>query len=324
MFKNWSKYDEQVLIGLYKRMYQARTFEETLYFLFLQGKIPGSLHQSQGQEAVSVGVCSLLNKDDVVYSTHRPHSDYIAKGADMTRLIAEILGREGGCCRGKGGSMHICDTSVGAMPANAIVGGNVPIAAGSALAFKLMGNDRVAVSFSGDGASNEGSWHEALNLASLKNLPVLFVTINNQWASSTSFNQSTRVECISARAAAYGITGTTADGMDVLAVREAVEPALKKAREGKGPTLLEFMCYRFVGHSRSDPANYRSKDELDEWKKKDPIKITREKLVESGVLNEAGILKLEEGVKAEIEASVEEADKSPKPQPEECLEDVYA
>jgi acetoin:2,6-dichlorophenolindophenol oxidoreductase subunit alpha len=324
MFKNWSKYDNQVLVGLYQKMYQARTFEETLYFLFLQGKIPGSLHQSQGQEAVSVGVCSLLNKDDVVYSTHRPHSDYIAKGADMTRLIAEILGREGGCCRGKGGSMHICDTSVGAMPANAIVGGNVPIAAGSALAFKLMGSDRVAVSFSGDGASNEGSWHEALNLASLKNLPVLFVTINNQWASSTSFHQSTRVECISDRAAAYGITGTTADGMDVLAVREAVEPALKKAREGKGPTLLEFMCYRFVGHSRSDPANYRSKEELDEWKKKDPIKITREKLVESGVLNEAGVIKLEERIKTEIDAAVEEADKSPKPQPEECLEDVYA
>lgn len=309
---------------LYQKMYKARTFEETLYFLFLQGKIPGSLHQSQGQEAVSVGVCSLLNSDDVIYSTHRPHSDYISKGADMTRVIAEILGREGGCCRGKGGSMHICDTSIGAMPANAIVGGNVPIATGSALAFKLMGGTRVAVSFSGDGASNEGSWHEALNLAALRNLPVLFVTINNQWASSTSFHQSTRVECISERAAAYGIPGTTSDGMDVLAVREAVEPALKRARSGKGPTLLEFMSYRFVGHSRSDPANYRAKEELDEWKKKDPIKVTREKMIESGVLDEKGVAKLEEKIKAEIDAAVEEADKSPKPQPEECLEDVYA
>jgi TPP-dependent pyruvate/acetoin dehydrogenase alpha subunit len=324
MFKNWSKYDPKLLMELYQKMYKARTFEETLYFLFLQGKIPGSLHQSQGQEAVSVGVCSLLNKDDVVYSTHRPHSDYISKGADMTRVIAEILGREGGCCRGKGGSMHICDTSVGAMPANAIVGGNVPIAAGSALAFKLMGSPRVAVSFSGDGASNEGSWHEALNLAALKNLPVLFVTINNQWASSTSFHQSTRVECISERAAAYGISGTTSDGMDVLAVREAVAPALKRARSGKGPTLLEFMSYRFVGHSRSDPANYRAKEELEEWKKKDPIKVTREKLIESGVTDEKGVAELEAKVKAEIDAAVEEADKSPKPQPEECLEDVYA
>ena len=324
MFKNWSKYDPGLLKELYQKMYKARTFEETLYFLFLQGKIPGSLHQSQGQEAVSVGVCSLLNKDDVVYSTHRPHSDYISKGADMTRVIAEILGREGGCCRGKGGSMHICDTSVGAMPANAIVGGNVPIAAGSALAFKLMGGTRVAVSFSGDGASNEGSWHEALNLAALKNLPVLFVTINNQWASSTPFHQSTRVECISERAAAYGIPGSTSDGMDVLAVREAVEPALKRARSGKGPTLLEFMSYRFVGHSRSDPANYRAKEELEEWKKKDPIKVTREKLIESGVWDEKGVAKLEAKVKAEIDAAVEEADKSPKPQPEECLEDVYA
>jgi TPP-dependent pyruvate/acetoin dehydrogenase alpha subunit len=324
MFENWSKYDKQTLTGLYRKMYLARTFEETLYFLFLEGKIPGSLHQSQGQEAVSVGVCSLLNGDDVVYSTHRPHSDYIAKGANLTRLIAEILGREGGCCRGKGGSMHICDLSAGAMPANAIVGGNVPIAAGSALAFKLMGSSRVAVSFSGDGASNEGSWHEALNLAALKNLPVLFVTINNQWASSTPFYQSTRIECLSDRAASYGIQGITSDGMDVLAVRDAVMPALEKARAGKGPTLLEFMCYRLVGHSRSDPANYRSKEEVEEWKKKDPIKVTREKLVQSKLLSELEVTKLEKEVKAEIDAAVEEADKSPKPQPEECLEDVYA
>jgi pyruvate dehydrogenase E1 component alpha subunit len=324
MFENWKKYDRETLAGLYRKMFQARLFEETLYFLFLEGKIPGSLHQSQGQEAVSVGVCSLLNKDDVVYSTHRPHSDYLAKGADMTRLIAEILGRRDGCCKGKGGSMHICDVSVGAMPANAIVGGNVPIAAGSALAFKLKGSRQVAVSFTGDGAANEGVWHEALNLAALYNLPVLFVTINNQWASSTPFKQSVRVEHISERAVAYGMPGVTADGMDVLAVREATEPALERARSGKGPTLLEFMCYRFVGHSRSDPANYRSKEEVEAWKQRDPVAVTRAKLIASKLMNEKAVTELESHVKAAIDAAVAEADKSPLPAPEECLEDVYA
>jgi TPP-dependent pyruvate/acetoin dehydrogenase alpha subunit len=324
MFENWKKYDQETLAGLYRKMFQARLFEETLYFLFLEGKIPGSLHQSQGQEAVSVGVCSLLDKDDVVYSTHRPHSDYLAKGADMTRLIAEILGRRDGCCKGKGGSMHICDVSVGAMPANAIVGGNVPIAAGSALAFKLKGSRQVAVSFTGDGAANEGVWHEALNLAALYDLPVLFVTINNQWASSTPFKQSVRVERISERAAAYGMPGVTADGMDVLAVREATEPALKRARSGKGPTLLEFMCYRFVGHSRSDPANYRSKEEVEAWKQRDPVAVTRAKLIGSKLMNEKAVAELEGQVKAAIDAAVAEADKSPLPAPEECLEDVYA
>jgi TPP-dependent pyruvate/acetoin dehydrogenase alpha subunit len=324
MFEYSSKYDQKTLSELYRKMYQARLFEETLYYLFLEGKIPGSLHQSQGQEAVSVGVCSLLNHDDVVYSTHRPHSDYIAKGADMMKVIAEILGRRDGCCKGKGGSMHICDLNVGAMPAIAIVGGNVPLAAGSALAFKLKATRQVSVSFSGDGASNEGAWHEALNLAAVNDLPVLFVTINNQWASSTAFKQSVKIEQISQRAVAYGIPGITADGMDVLAVREATEPALERARSGKGPTLLEFNCYRFVGHSRSDPANYRSKEELALWKLRDPVAVTRAMLVETNVMSTESLVQLENQVKAEIDAAVVEADKSPLPEPEDCLDDVYA
>jgi len=210
------------------------------------------------------------------------------------------------------------------MPAIAIVGGNVPLAAGSALAFKLKGTQQVAVSFTGDGASNEGAWHEALNLAALNNLPVLFVTINNQWASSTSFKQSVKIEHLSERAASYGIPGVTADGMDVLAVREATDTALKRARSGKGPTLLEFNCYRFVGHSRSDPANYRSKEEVEKWKKRDPVTVMRARLVESGVMNEEAILELENQVKVAIDAAVTEADKSPVPAPEECLDDIYA
>jgi pyruvate dehydrogenase E1 component alpha subunit len=220
--------------------------------------------------------------------------------------------------------MHICDLSVGAMPAIAIVGGNVPLAAGSALAFKLKGTQQVAVSFTGDGASNEGAWHEALNLAAVNNLPVLFVTINNQWASSTTFKQSVKIKHLSERAVAYGIPGVTADGMDVLAVREATDPALQRARNGKGPTLLEFICYRFVGHSRSDPANYRSKEEVEEWKKRDPITVTRAKLIESGVMSAEAVVKLENQVKVEIDVAVAEADKSPVPAPEECLDDVYA
>ncbi len=324
MFENWERYDKEILTGLYQKMIQARLFEETLYFLFLEGKIPGSLHQSQGQEAVSVGVCSLLTKDDVVYSTHRPHSDYIAKGADMTRLIAEILGRRDGCCKGKGGSMHICDTRVGAMPANAIVGGNLPIAAGSALAFKLKGSRQVAVSFTGEGASNEGIWHESLNMAALYDLPVLFITVNNQWASSTPFMQSVKIDHISSRAASYGMPGLTVDGMDVLAVREAAAVALERARGGKGPTLLECICYRFVGHSRSDPANYRSREELDAWKLRDPIATMREKIIQSKLMTEKAISKLEETVRTNIDQAVALADKSPLPSPEECLDDVYA
>lgn len=323
MFETWKQYPADTLAGLYRSMYQARLFEETLYFLFLEGKIPGSLHQSQGQEAVSVGVCSLLNKDDVVYSTHRPHSDYLAKGADMTRLIAEILGRRGGCCKGKGGSMHICDLSVGAMPAIAIVGGNVPLAAGSALAFKLEGSRRVAVSFAGDGATNEGAWHEALNLAALYDLPALFVIVNNQWASSTPFRQSVRIEHLSDRAASYGMPGVTVDGMDVLAVRQVTQAALQRARDGQGPTLLECVCYRFVGHSRSDPANYRTKEEVEAWKQHDPVATLRAKLVDRNALSEDALAALEAEVQAAIEAAVAEADRSPLPAPEECLEDVY-
>jgi TPP-dependent pyruvate/acetoin dehydrogenase alpha subunit len=308
MFETWTQYPSTTLAGLYRQLYQARLFEETLYFLFLEGKVPGSLHQSQGQEAVSVGVCSLLNKDDVVYSTHRPHSDYLAKGADMTRLIAEILGRQGGCCKGKGGSMHICDLGVGAMPAVAIVGGT----------------QQVAVSFTGDGAANEGAWHEALNMAALYDLPALFVIINNQWASSTPFRQSVKIERLSDRAASYGMPGMTVDGMDVLAVREATDSALRRARGGKGPTLLECVCYRFAGHSRSDPANYRPRQEVEDWKLHDPVTTMRAKLVESGSLSENEVAALEGQVKAEIDAAVAEAERSPVPAPEECLDDVYA
>jgi TPP-dependent pyruvate/acetoin dehydrogenase alpha subunit len=188
----------------------------------------------------------------------------------------------------------------------------------------LKGTQQVAVSFTGDGASNEGAWHEALNLAAVNNLPVLFVTINNQWASSTTFHQSVKIKHLSERAVAYGFPGVTADGMDVLAVREATDPALQRARNGKGPTLLEFICYRFVGHSRSDPANYRSKEEVEEWKKRDPITVTRAKLIESGVMSAAAVVKLENQVKVEIDEAVSEADKSPVPAPEECLDDVYA
>jgi TPP-dependent pyruvate/acetoin dehydrogenase alpha subunit len=324
MFVNWTKYKPQVLIELYSKMFLCRCFEETMYYLFLQGKVPGTLHQSQGQEAVSVGVCSILNKDDVIFSTHRPHSDYISKGADLVKLTAEILGRKGGCCKGKGGSMHITDVSVGAMPANAIVGGNVPIAVGSGLAFKLKESKQVSVSFFGDGAINEGAWHEALNFAALFDIPVIFICVNNQFASSTHVKQSVKIDQLADRADAYGIPGIVVDGMDVLAVREAMKEAVDRARSGGGPTLLENICYRLVGHSRSDPANYRSEEEYEKWQKRDPIKLLRKELINKGVLDEAGIKKVEEEVQKQMDLAVEMADKSPDPDPKECLDDVYA
>jgi TPP-dependent pyruvate/acetoin dehydrogenase alpha subunit len=220
--------------------------------------------------------------------------------------------------------MHISDVSVGVMPANAIVGGNVPIAAGSALAFKLRSSRRIAVSFFGDGATNQGAWHEALNLAAVLELPVIFACVNNQFASSTSLEKSVKIERLSDRATAYGMPGAVVDGMDVLAVREATAEAVERARAGSGPTLLEYICYRLVGHSRSDPANYRAQEEFEHWRKRDPLVVTRAKLIESGVIDEKGIQLLEEDIKMRIEQITDEADQFPDPDPEQCLDDVYA
>src|SRR4029077_11785545 len=225
-----------MLLEMFRRMALIRRFEDHLHSLFLQGLVPGTLHQCQGQEAVAVGVCSALRSDDVIFSTHRPVGHVIAKGSSLRRIAAELWGKADGCAGGKGGQMHLVDPSVGAFPSNAIVGANIPIAVGAALGFKLRGVDRIAVSFFGDGAANIGAFHEGLNLAAVKDAPVIFVCENNQYAASTHISKSTRVPQISERAKAYGIPGYTVDGMDVLAVHQAARQAVARARSGDGPT----------------------------------------------------------------------------------------
>jgi TPP-dependent pyruvate/acetoin dehydrogenase alpha subunit len=269
----------EALTRMYRRMMLIRCYEDHLYKLFLQGRVPGTLHQCQGQEAVAVGVCAGLRQDDVVFSTHRPVGHVLAKGASLEAITAEIWGKATGCAGGKGGQMHLMDLSVGVMPSNAIVGANIPIATGSALGFKLSGSDRVAVSFFGDGATNIGAFHEGINLAAVKDAPVIFVCENNLYAASTHISLSSKITDIAERAAAYGIPGVVVDGMDVTAVYASAREAIERARSGGGPTLLECKTYRYPGHSRGDPGNYRGTAELEAWRGRDPIPRLHQQLV---------------------------------------------
>lgn len=312
------------LLELYHQMLTIRKFEDKLYYLFLQGVVPGTLHQYQGQEAVAVGVCAALSKDDIIVSTHRPHGHAIAKGVNLRSLAAELFGRATGCCRGKGGSMHVGDFSVGMPPAIAIVGGGIPIATGAALGFKLKKSMRVAVAFFGDGAANEGAFHEAVNLGAIWNLPVIYVCENNFYGASTHISLVMKVRNVADRAAAYGIPGLVVDGNDVAAVYEAASAAVERARKGDGPTLVECLTYRYCGHSRSDPAKYRPKEELEAWKAKDPIPRFRERLLTMGVMTASDADDIDHQVENEIEEAVQYAAASPPPPPETALEDVFA
>src|SRR5262245_33722109 len=259
------------LLELYRRMSLIRHYEDHLYHLFLKGQGPGTLHQCQGQEAVAVGVCAALRVDDVIFSTHRPVGHLLAKGASVEAITAEIWGKATGCAGGKGGQMHLVDVAVGAMPSNAIVGANIPIAAGAAIGFQLRGLDRVAVSFFGDGAANIGAFHEGINLAAVRRAPVVFVCENNLYAASTHMALTTRITDIADRARGYGIPGRVVDGMDVVAVYRAAAEAVRRARSGAGPTLLEYKTYRYAGHSRGDPGNYREAQEVEQWRRSDPL-----------------------------------------------------
>jgi pyruvate dehydrogenase E1 component alpha subunit len=314
----------ETLLEMYRRMVLIRRFEDHLYGLFLQGLVPGTLHQCQGQEASAVGVCMALRQDDVIFSTHRPVGHMLAKGASPRLLAAEIWGKATGCAGGKGGQMHLSDLSVGALPANAIVGANIPIATGAALGFRLRGLDRVAVSFFGDGATNIGAFHEGLNLAAIKNAPVVFVCENNFYAASTHISLATRVTSIAERAGAYGMPGLCGDGMDVELVHRMATEAVARARRGEGPTLLEFQTYRYKGHSRGDPGGYRSAEELETWRARDPLPRFRQALVAEHGASVAQLETLEQACQAEVEAAVAFAQASPEPAPAACLEDVYA
>jgi len=312
------------LLDLFRRMVLIRRYEDHLYRLFLQGQVPGTLHQCQGQEAVAAGVCAALRTDDVIFSTHRPVGHLLAKGASLRAVTAEIWGKATGCAGGKGGQMHLLDMSVGALPSNAIVGANIPIAAGAALGFKLHGLDRVAVSFFGDGASNIGAFHEGINLAAVKAAPVVFVCENNLYAASTHISLTSKVTDIADRAAAYGIPGQTVDGMDVLAVHRSAVAAVSLPRAGGGPTLLEYKTYRYPGHSRGDPGNYRAREELDTWRRRDPIDHCRGLLLQEHRQPEAALVRIEEECQRDIEEAVRFAVDSPEPPPSACLEHVYA
>ena len=261
------------LAGLYASMYKIRRFEQEAVKLFHNKELPGWLHSYIGEEAVAVGVCASLNRDDYITSTHRGHGHCIAKGADLKRMMAELYGKETGYCKGKGGSMHIADFSIGILGANGIVGGGIPIATGTALASQYLEDGRVTVCFFGDGASNQGGFHESLNLASLWKLPVVYVCENNLYAETTPQADHQPIRDIADRAKSYNMPGVIVDGNDVFAVYEKANKAVERARAGRGPTLIECKTYRYRGHWEGDPEVYRTKEEVKEWKKRSPKEV---------------------------------------------------
>lgn len=315
---------KQRVIEMYKKMFEIRSFEERVFELYAENLVPGTIHLYVGEEAVAVGVCSNLRKDDYITSTHRGHGHCIAKGADPKKIMAEILGKKTGYCKGKGGSMHIADFEVGMLGATAVVGAGIPIAMGAGLSAKLRGVDNVVACFFGDGASNQGTFHEAINMAAIWELPVVFVCENNLYAMGTRQSNVMLLNDVADRAAAYGIPGVAVDGNDILAVYSAAHEAVVRARKGEGPTLVECKTYRRKGHSRIDPAKYRPQEEVDVWLRKDPIERLKKRLLETGVMTKTEIQGIEEAVLDEIKEAVEYAMDSPYPDPEEALEDVYA
>ncbi len=319
-----SGYDPALLESVYRGMFLIRSFELAVNQLFLKGLMPGTIHLSHGQEAVPVGVCSAIERTDFITLTHRGHGQALAKGVTPRSLMAELFGKETGCCRGRGGSLHVGDVSVGALPAVAIVGASSPIAAGMAFAFRKHGENRVVCNFFGDGTVNKGDWHEAMNLAAVWKLPVVFVCENNLYGVSTHITDVTLNEHIAERAVAYRIPGVTVDGNDVLAVHDAAREAVERAREGSGPTLLECVTYRRGGHKRDDPATYRPQEEVKAWLAADPIELLKPLLAADSRIGASRVSAIEGEVKAGIADAVEYAQASPPSDPHGALDGVYA
>ena len=319
-----SQLTKEQKLGMYRRMKLCRMFEDRVYYLFLEGRLPGTIHQSQGQEATAVGVCSALGAGDMITSTHRPHSHAIARGLSVKSLMAELFAKETGCCRGKGGSMHVGERDAGMLPAIAIVGGGIPLASGYALAFKSLKQPNIVACFFGEGATNIGTFHEAVNMAAIWDLPVVFVCENNKYAASTAVEKVMKIKRVSERAAAYGIPGETLDGNDVELVYHAMVKAADRARSGKGPTLLELETYRFAGHSRSDPGHYRSREEVAAWKERDPIARYEKKLLDEGLLTSEDAAEVQSRIDDELEEAIILAEHDPSPKPEDCLTDVFS
>ncbi|WP_406607796.1 thiamine pyrophosphate-dependent dehydrogenase E1 component subunit alpha [Candidatus Infernicultor aquiphilus] len=304
-------------------MVKIRNFELMAEKLFLEGELLGFIHLYIGEEAIATGVMANLRKDDFITSTHRGHGHMIAKGADVNRMMAELYGRTTGYCKGKGGSMHIADFSIGVLGANGVVGGGLPIAVGAGLGIKMKKADQVVVAFFGDGASNTGAFHESLNFASIYRLPLIFIVENNHYASTASTKETTAIENISDRAVSYGIPGVTIDGNDIIVVYEIAKEMIKRAREGGGPSLIEAKTYRIKGHFVGDPELYRDKKEVEEFWLKEPIKKFEKKLFELKMLNEVEKKKIWENNQKEIKEAAKFAKESPIPSNKEALTDLF-
>ncbi len=315
--------EKERLLHIYKTMNEIRDFEMKALSFFEQNKLRGSVHLYVGEEAIAATVCSQLRDIDYITSTHRGHGHCIAKGAELGKSMAELMGKETGYCKGRSGSMHIADFTKGNLGANAIVGGGIGIAAGAALAARLRGSDQVAVSFFGDGASNEGTFHEALNLAAVWKLPVIFVCENNLYGISVPVKQSTSVEDISVRAASYNIPGYTVDGNDVLAIDEVMTKAIARAKAGEGPTLIECKTYRWLGHWTGDPQVYRTREEVNAWKEKDAIRRLREYMIANDIVTAEELDAIEVKSKEDVDAAAEFALNSPEPDPATVTDDVF-
>ena len=313
------------LLEMYRRMARIREFEETAKKLLMDGELYGALHTSIGQEAEIVGSCMALRDEDYMVGNHRSHGHPIGKGAKIDRLFAELMGKVTGVNQGKGGSMHLSDFSVGSLGETSIVGSGIPVAAGAALGAQMLGLDRVALCFFGDGASNEGTFHESLNLAAIWDLPAIFLCENNSYGELSAARDVVSIENIADRAASYGIPGTVVDGQDPVAVFDAVTEAVRRARAGEGPSLVEAKTYRFDNHAIGLPIeNYREQAEVDEWRsQRDPLVLFRQRLVDDAVATDAALKEIDEEVRREVEAAVEFARTSPLPEPQAAFDHLF-
>lgn len=315
--------DREVLLGFYRTMVTIREFETEVAALFAAGRIPGFVHLYVGEEAVATGVCAHLTPQDKIASTHRGHGHLIAKGGNLKRMMAELFGRKTGYCKGKGGSMHVIDLSIGILGANGIVGASLPIATGAGIACAAQEHGAVSVCFFGDGAAARGTFHESVNLAAIWKLPVVYVCENNLYAVSCYLRNALPIANIAERAAGYGIPGVSIDGNDVLAVYQASGEAINRARKGDGPSLIVANTWRQRGHFEGEPEIYRDQQEIQEWLQRDPIKKLTEQLLKRGDVDAATLHSIDTEVKIQIQQAVEFAETSPEPSPDELFEDVY-
>ncbi len=316
--------DRETLVNILQQMILIRRFEEKCAESYSLGKIGGFCHLYIGQEAVGVGAISALRPDDYVLTSYREHGQAIAKGMSPDAVMAELYGKAGGCSRGKGGSMHLFDADLGFLGGHAIVGGQIPLATGVAFAAKYRETDQVTLCFFGEAAVNQGAFHESMNMAQLWKLPCIYICENNMYGMGTSLQRAMSFQNVALKSCAYEVASEAVDGMDVLAMRAAVQRAVKRAREESLPTLLEARTYRYMGHSMSDPGNYRTRAEIEKYQERDPIKIFTNKLKQADIINDNAIAEIEAQVKEAVEGAVKFADESPLPDPSELYTDVYA